>query len=101
MTQKDTIGQRLAIVKVMTVTKKPDEVFQFFFNVNNMENGGTIRSINKSDDSDWWEFDHIVAGRGRIKLDVVPEHRIIDHVFIGESIEWRGLVPTNFPILVS
>jgi hypothetical protein len=42
MTQKDTIGQRLAIVKVMTVTKKPDQVFQFFFKVKNMENGGTI-----------------------------------------------------------
>jgi hypothetical protein len=92
MTQKDTTSPKLAIEKIMTVTEKPDKVFQFFSNVKNMEIGGAIKSVTKSNDSDWWEFDHIVAGRGRIKLDLVPEHGIIDHIFVAGGIEWRVYV---------
>jgi hypothetical protein len=92
MAQNETGMPRLAIVKVMNVTKKPDEVFHFFSNVKNMEIGGAIKSITKGEDSDWWEFDHIVAGKGRIKLDIVPEYRILDHTFVGGGAEWRVYV---------
>lgn len=54
--------------------------------------GGAIKSITKGEDSDWWEFDHMVAGKGRIKLDVVPEYRILDHTYVGGGAEWRVYV---------
>lgn len=92
MTPNEITGPRLAIVKVMTVSEKRDEVFHFFSDVKNMKIGGAVRSVTRSDDSDWWEFDHIVAGRGLIKLDDVPELRIIDHTFVGGDGEWTVYV---------
>ena len=46
-----------------------------------------LKSVTKSNDSDWWKFDHIVAGRDRIKLRIVPEHGIIDLIFVGGGVE--------------
>jgi hypothetical protein len=53
---------RQVIVKVMTVSKPGNRVFDFFSEVKNMEIGGAIKSVTKGD---WWNFDHIVAGKGR------------------------------------
>jgi hypothetical protein len=47
MAQNETSNQRQVIVKVLTVTKNPDEVFRFFSNVKNMEIGNAIKSVTK------------------------------------------------------
>jgi hypothetical protein len=92
MAQNETANPRQVIVKVMTVTKKPDEVFRFFSDVKNMEIGCAIKSVTKGEDDGWWEFDHTVAGKGRMKLDIIPEYGILDHVFAGGGLEWKVYV---------
>ena len=44
---------RKVIIKVMTVERDMNDVFDFFENVKNMETGGALKSINKGDDG-WW-----------------------------------------------
>lgn len=43
---------RQVIVKVMSVTKPADKVFDFFSDVKNEEIGGAVKSVIKGDD-DW------------------------------------------------
>ena len=33
----------------------------------NMEIGGAIKSVTRGDD-DWWQFDHVVSGKSRVKV---------------------------------
>jgi hypothetical protein len=54
------MAPRQVIVKLMTVNKPADQVFEFFSDVKNMEIGGAIKSVTKGGD-DWWQFDHIVS----------------------------------------
>jgi hypothetical protein len=88
---------RQVIVKVMSVTKPADKVFDFFSDVKNAEIGGAIKSVKKGSD-DWWEFDHTVAGKGRMKISPVSEFGILDHEFIGGGLKWKvyvRVVPNN------
>jgi hypothetical protein len=70
-------------VKVLTVNKPAKQIFDFFSDVRNMEIGG---------DDDWWNFDHIIAGKGRIKVVQVRDFGILDHEFVGAGLEWKVYV---------
>jgi hypothetical protein len=72
----------------MTVNKPVNQVFHFFSDIRNEESGGAIKSVTKGDD-DWWNFDHVVAGKGKMKVSPVPEFRILDHEFVGGGLEWK------------
>jgi hypothetical protein len=88
---------RQVIVKVMSVTKPADKVFDFFSDVKNEEIGGAIKSVTKGDDN-WWEFDHTVAGKGRLKIPPVSEFEILDHEIVGGGLKWKvyvRVVPNN------
>ena len=61
------MAPRKVIIKVLTVNKPANQLFEFFSDVKNMEIGGAIKSVTKSDD-DWWDFDHTVAGKGKMKV---------------------------------
>jgi hypothetical protein len=76
---------RQVIVKVMTVSKPADKVFDFFSDVKNMEIGGATKSVTKGNDN-WWDFDHVVAGKGR-KVIYVHDFGILDHEFVGGRLE--------------
>ena len=67
MLLNNCMAPRQVIVKVMTVNKPTNHVFDFFSDVKNMETGGALKSVTKGDD-DWWNFDHIIAGKGRMKV---------------------------------
>jgi hypothetical protein len=85
------MAPRKVIVKVLTVNKPANQVFEFFSDVKNMEIGGAIKSVTKSDDG-WWEFDHTVAGKGKMKVTSVPNLGILDHEFVGAGLEWKVYV---------
>jgi hypothetical protein len=85
------MAPRKVIVKVLTVNKPAKQVFEFFSDVKNMEIGGAIKSVTKSDD-DWWEFNHTVAGKGKMKVTPVPNLGILDHEFVGAGLEWNVYV---------
>lgn len=36
----------------------------------------------------WWTFDHVVAGKAKIKHASIREAGVLDHVFIGGGLEW-------------
>ena len=76
------------ITKVMTVEKGADQVFDFFENIKNMEIGGAIKSVTRGDDG-WWTFEHIVAGKSKLKQITIREFGILDHQFIGGGLEWH------------
>ena len=85
------MAPRQVIIKVLTVNKPVNQVFEFFSDVRNGKIGGAIKSVTKGDD-DWWNFDHIVAGKGRMKVSPVPEFGILDHEFVGGGLEWKVYV---------
>jgi hypothetical protein len=85
------MAPRQVIIKVLTVNKPVNQVFEFFSDVRNGKIGGAIKSVTKGDD-DWWNFDHIVAGKGRMKVSPVPEFGILDHEFVGAGLEWKVYV---------
>ena len=82
---------RQVIVKELTVNKSANQVFDFFSNVKNMEIGGAIKSVTKSE-GDWWQFDHTVAGKGKMKVTPVSDFGILDHEFVGAGLEWKVYV---------
>ena len=82
---------RQVIVKVLTVKKPANQVFDFFSNVKNMEIGGAIKSVTKGE-GDWWQFDHTVAGKGKMKVTPVSDFGILDHEFVGAGLEWKVYV---------
>jgi hypothetical protein len=82
------MAPRQVIVKVLTVNKPTNQVFDFFSDVKNMEIGGAIKSVVKGDD-DWWQFEHIVSGKSRVKVNPFPNLGILDHKFVGGGLEWN------------
>ena len=52
-----------------------------------MELGGAIHSVQKSSDG-WYTFDHVIAGKSKMKYIVNQEFKILDHVFQGAGLEW-------------
>ena len=74
------------IVKSLSTHKSVQETFDFFNNVKNMELGGTIHSVQKNPDG-WYTFDHIIAGRSKMKYTANQEFKILDHVFQGTGLE--------------
>jgi hypothetical protein len=85
------MAPRQVIVKVLTGNQPVNQVFDFFSDVRNEEIGGAIKSVTKGDDG-WWNFDHIVAGKGRMKISPIPEFGILDHEFVGGGLEWKVYV---------
>jgi hypothetical protein len=85
------LAPRQVIVKELTVNKPANQVFDFFSNVKNMEIGGAIRSVTKGE-GDWWQFDHTVAGKGKMKVTPVSDFGILDHEFVGAGLEWKVYV---------
>jgi hypothetical protein len=85
------MASRKVIVKELTDKKPAIQVFDFFFNVKNMEIGGVIKSVTKGE-GDWWQFDHAVAGRGKMKVTPVSDFGILDHQFVGAGLEWKVYV---------
>jgi hypothetical protein len=91
------------IVKIMTVSRSVDNVFDFFNNPKNMELGGALKFIDiihddKDNNIEWWIFDHSIAGRSKIKHIAVREYGILDHVFIGGGLTWDvfvRVIPNN------
>ena len=62
-----------------------------------MELGGALKFIDiihddKDNNIKWWIFDHIIAGRSKIKHIAVREYGILDHVFIGGGLTWDVFV---------
>ncbi|MDQ3838196.1 MAG: hypothetical protein M3297_02895 [Thermoproteota archaeon] len=82
---------RKVIVKTLTTTKNVDKVFDFFADMKNMETGGAIQSMEKSEDG-WWTFEHSVSGKSRMKHTISREFGIVDHIFIGGGLEWNVFV---------
>ena len=82
---------RQVIVKELTVNRSANQVFDFFSNVKNMEIGGAIKSVTKGE-GDWWQFDHTVAGKGKMKVTPVSDFGILDHEFVGAGLEWKVYV---------
>jgi hypothetical protein len=92
MRQKNNrMTPRRVIVKVMTVSKPADKVFDFFSDVRNMEIGGAIKSVTEGEDG-WWQFDHTVAGKGKMKITPVSDFGILDHEFEGAGLKWKVYV---------
>jgi hypothetical protein len=79
------------IVKSLSTHKSVQETFDFFSNPKNMELGGAIHSMQKNSD-DWYTFDHIIAGKSKMKHAVNQEFKILDHVFQGAGLEWNVYV---------
>ena len=85
------MAPKQVIVKVLTVNKPANQVFEFFSDVKNMEIGGAIKSVTRGDD-DWWQFDHIVSGKSKVKVTPFQNLGILDHKFVGGGLEWNVYV---------
>jgi hypothetical protein len=85
------MAPRKVIVKELTVNNFVNQVFDFFSNVKNMEIGGAIKSVTKGE-GDWWQFDHTVAGKGKMRVTPVSDFGILDHEFVGAGLEWKVYV---------
>jgi hypothetical protein len=78
-----------AIVKSITVSRNVNEVYSFFENMKNLEVGGQISSLQKSNDDDWWTFNHAIAGKSKMKLvNSIKKYGILDHQFVGGALTW-------------
>jgi hypothetical protein len=82
---------RKVIVKTMTVKRSVDDVFDFFEDPKSMEIGGSAKNVAKGKDG-WWTFDHVVAGRAKMKHMPAKEAGVLDHVFSGAGMEWKVYV---------
>jgi hypothetical protein len=89
MSKENKVHQ--VIVKSLSTHKSVQQTFDFFSNPKNMESGGAIRSVQKSSNG-WYTFDHIVAGRSKMKHTANQEFKILDHVFQGAGLEWNVYV---------
>jgi hypothetical protein len=47
--------------------------------------------MEKNDDG-WWIFDHIIAGKSKMKHTLSQKFGILDHIFIGGGLEWHVYV---------
>ena len=78
----------LVIVKSLSTHKGVQETFDFFNNIKNMESGGAIHSVQKNSNG-WYTFDHIIAGKSKMKHTANQEFKILDHIFQGAGLEWN------------
>ncbi|MGC1133461.1 MAG: SRPBCC family protein [Nitrososphaeraceae archaeon] len=85
------MAPRQVIVKVLTVNKPANQVFDFFSDVKNMEIGGVIKSVTEGENG-WWKFDHTIAGKGKMKITPVSDFGILDHKFEGAGLKWKVYV---------
>jgi hypothetical protein len=79
-----------AIVKIMTCTRTPEDVFDFFQNVKNWESGDMITSVTKVDNDRW--TCSTPAGKAKIKSIPDKESLILDHIFIVGDVIWNVYV---------
>jgi hypothetical protein len=90
--ETDSTTPRKVIVKTMTVNRSTDAVFEFFKNIENMENGGILKDITKGEEDGWWKI-RTPAGEAKLKLGRVrQELGVIDHVFVGNGLVWQVYV---------
>jgi hypothetical protein len=90
--ETDSTTPRKVIIKIMTVNRSTNTVFEFFKNIKNMESGGILKDITKGEEDDWWKF-RTPAGEAKLKLGrVEQELGIIDHVFVGNGLVWQVYV---------
>lgn len=85
---------RKVVIKSMTViNRNSEEVFAFFADVKkSMEVGEAAKSVTKQADG-WWTFDHVVAGRAKMKhTSAIEDAGVLDHVFMGGGLEWQVYV---------
>jgi hypothetical protein len=82
---------RKVIVKTMTVDRSVDDVFDFFEDPKSMEIGGSAKNVTKGKDG-WWTFDHVVAGKAKMKHAPIREAGVLDHIFAGAGLEWKVFV---------
>ena len=85
------MAPRKVTVKLLTVNKPAKQIFDFFSDVKNMEIGGAIKSVSKGKNG-WWQFNHTVAGHGKMKITPVSDFGILDHEFVGAGLEWKVYV---------
>ena len=88
MSKRDELHQ--VIVKSLSTHKSTQETFDFFSNPKNMELGGAIHSVQSSDG--WYTFDHIIAGKSKMKYIVNQEFKILDHIFQSAGLKWNVYV---------
>jgi len=79
-----------AIVKIMTCSRTPEDVFDFFQNVKNWESGDMITSVTKVDNDRW--TCSTPAGKAKIKSIPDKESLILDHIFIVGDVKWNVYV---------
>jgi hypothetical protein len=79
-----------AIVKIMTCSRTPEDVFDFFQDVKNWESGGIITSVTKVDNDRW--ICSTPAGKAKIKSIPDKESLILDHIFIVGDVKWNVYV---------
>ncbi|HSB83446.1 MAG TPA: hypothetical protein VLD64_03035 [Nitrosarchaeum sp.] len=77
---------RSVIVKTMVTTKDIKYTFKFFTNLKNWELGGALKNIQKDKD-DWWMCNS-PFGEAKMRLRSNEKFGILDHDFIGGSVEW-------------
>jgi hypothetical protein len=86
------------ILKQMTVDASFDKTYSFFEDVKkSMEAGKAAANVAKGDDG-WWTFDHVAAGKSKLRHAPVREAGVIDHIFSGGGLEWNvyvRIVPNN------
>lgn len=72
---------RKVVIKSMTViNRNPEQVFAFFADVKkSMEVGEAAKSVTKQADG-WWTFDHVVAGRAKMKhTSAIEDAGVLNH----------------------
>ena len=91
MSTSSSDAPRKVVIKMMTVKRGIDDVFGFFENIKNIKIGRAIKSVDKGEDG-WWTFEHVMAGKSKIRSQTNKEFGILDHVFVGGGIEWNVYV---------
>lgn len=83
---------RKVIVKLMSVNAGVDKVYAFFEDVKkSMEAGQAATSVKKGADG-WWTFDHVSAGKAKLRQVAFREAGVLDHIFSGGGLEWTVYV---------
>jgi hypothetical protein len=89
MSKRNELHQ--VIVKSLSIHNSTQETFDFFSNPKNIELGGAIHSMQESSDG-WYTFDHIAAGKSKMRHTLNQQFKILDHVFQGAGLEWNVYV---------
>ena len=77
------------IVKTKTLSRKANEVYRFFENMESLEVGGQITGVQESSDG-WWTFDHAIAGKSKMKqVNSNEKYGMLNHIFVGEGLTWN------------